>query len=35
MRTYTVFYYKEKNDECVDCEFDVTAVSVEDALFKF
>lgn len=35
MRTYIVYYYKEINDECVDCEKKVNAFSIRGALTEF
>lgn len=30
MRKYRAYYYKEINDECVDCEIELEASSFED-----
>lgn len=35
MRQYIVFYYAERNDECVDLEKEIEADSLEEALIIF
>lgn len=35
MRTYTVHYLKEINDQCVDCEIEIEEINIGFALFKF
>lgn len=35
MRKYIVYYYKEINDECVDCEKEIQANNIEMVLHLF
>jgi len=35
MKKFRVYYWKEINDECVDCEKDIEALDKEDALRIF
>jgi hypothetical protein len=35
IRKYIVYYYAEKNDECVDCEMVIEAKSIFGALYQF
>jgi hypothetical protein len=35
MRKYIVYYYTEKNDECVDCEMEVESPTLKCALLHF
>jgi len=35
MKKYIVYYYTEKNDECVDCEIEVDAKNIIAAYFAF
>jgi len=35
MRKYIVYYYAEKNDECVDCEKEIEAKSIDTVLIEF
>jgi hypothetical protein len=35
MRKYIVYYYTEKNDECVDLEIEIEANNIEIALCEF
>ena len=35
MRTYRVHYYKEINDECVDCELVVEVPKIDDVIAEF
>lgn len=34
-RKYIVYYYAEKNDECVDCEMEIEAISIYGAMYQF
>lgn len=34
-RKYIVYYYAEKNDECVDCEIVVEATGIIEAMEEF
>lgn len=35
LRKYIVYYYAEVNDECDDCEMEIKARTIFDALHRF
>ncbi len=35
MKTFRVYYWKERNDECVDCEIDIEAKDLFELPFIF
>ena len=35
MRKYIVYYYAEKNDECMDCEMEIEAPNIVSCFFAF
>jgi hypothetical protein len=35
MRSYRVYYYKEINDECVDCEIVIEVPRIDNVISEF